>query len=168
MPAPLNSSCSSLWRKAQWNNCNQGFFGPRTAVENVYAAPVALQVISGREHAHMRVCLYVTALDLSQYFKAKSMASPVVVSPDAGGVKRAKVFRDGLAAVGVDADLAMIIKQRVKADGETNQAVGQVRRSAPEESMVLRLQSYLTGAFQCFRWIWWGTSMAAIASLSTT
>jgi len=40
----------------------------------VYAAPVALQ-----------------------YFKGKGLTTPVVVSPDAGGVKRAKVFKDGLA-----------------------------------------------------------------------
>ena len=40
----------------------------------MYAAPVALQ-----------------------YFKGKGLTTPVVVSPDAGGVKRAKVFKDGLA-----------------------------------------------------------------------
>ena len=51
----------------------QGFFGPRTATENVYAAPVALQ-----------------------YFQEKDLKTPVVVSPDAGGVKRAKVFKEGL------------------------------------------------------------------------
>jgi phosphoribosylpyrophosphate synthetase len=33
-----------------------------------------------------------------------------VVSPDAGGVYRAKRFRDGLKAHGVDAGLAMIVK----------------------------------------------------------
>jgi len=37
----------------------QGFFGPRTATENVYAAPVALQ-----------------------YFQDKDLQTPVVVSPD--------------------------------------------------------------------------------------
>ena len=35
-----------------------------------------------------------------------------VVSPDAGGVYRAKQFREGLAMMGLDASLAMIIKQR--------------------------------------------------------
>lgn len=40
----------------------------------------------------------------------------VVVSPDAGGVYRAKKFREGLNSLGkVDAGLAMIIKQRKKA-----------------------------------------------------
>lgn len=39
-----------------------------------------------------------------------------VVSPDAGGVYRAKRFRDGLKALGVDAGLAMIVKQRLKAN----------------------------------------------------
>jgi len=38
---------------------------------------------------------------------------PVIVSPDAGGVYRAKKFREGLAQkYDLDAGLAMIIKQR--------------------------------------------------------
>merc|ERR1712066_310060 len=51
-----------------------------------------------------------------------------VVSPDAGGVARAKYFREGLEAQGSKASLAMIIKQRVKA-GEIGQTdlVGTVR-----------------------------------------
>lgn len=81
----------------------QGFFGPRCAVENVAAAPVALQ-----------------------YFKDKSLVNPVVVSPDAGGVKRAKNFQDGLQAVGLKAELAMIIKQRVVDASSSNQQVGQM------------------------------------------
>lgn len=41
----------------------------------------------------------------------------VVVSPDAGGVYRAKKFREGLAQrYGLDAGLAMIIKQRAMAN----------------------------------------------------
>lgn len=42
--------------------------------------------------------------------------STVVVSPDAGGVYRAKNFRDGLRNHGIDAGLAMIIKQRSRAN----------------------------------------------------
>ena len=30
-----------------------------------------------------------------QYFKSKGLVNPVVVSPDAGGVKRAKTFMEG-------------------------------------------------------------------------
>jgi ribose-phosphate pyrophosphokinase len=79
----------------------QGFFGPRTPVDNLYAAPVGVA-----------------------YFAGKGLTRPVVVSPDAGGVFRAKQFREGLnrlllaaGAAGPDADagLAMIIKQRAKA-----------------------------------------------------
>lgn len=41
----------------------------------------------------------------------------VIVSPDAGGVYRAKKFREGLAQkYDVDAGLAMIIKQRARAN----------------------------------------------------
>ena len=46
------------------------------------------------------------------YFAEKGLENPVVVSPDAGGVSRAKVFKDGLAKRGVNADLAIIVKQR--------------------------------------------------------
>lgn len=38
-----------------------------------------------------------------------------IVSPDAGGVYRAKRFREALGGLGIDAGMAMIVKQRVKA-----------------------------------------------------
>lgn len=50
------------------------------------------------------------------YFGKKELKDPVVISPDAGGVYRAKKFREGLKKMhNVDAGLAMIIKQRQKA-----------------------------------------------------
>ena len=53
----------------------------------------------------------VDALDahgiFAEYFKAKKLADPVVVSPDAGGAKRAKKFADMIGA-----DLAVIHKSR--------------------------------------------------------
>jgi ribose-phosphate pyrophosphokinase len=72
----------------------QGFFGPRVPVDNLDAGTVGVA-----------------------YFAAKGLVNPVVVSPDAGGVYRAKQFREGLnhMAPHLDAGLAMIIKQRVKA-----------------------------------------------------
>jgi ribose-phosphate pyrophosphokinase len=84
----------------------QGFFGPRTPVDNLWASTIALQ-----------------------YFKSRVDAdNVVVVSPDAGGVARAKLFKDGLEAVDMHPTLAVIIKQRVKA-GEVGQTdlVGSVR-----------------------------------------
>ena len=57
-------------------------------------------------------------------------ALAVVVSPDAGGVYRAKKFREGLAyRYGLDAGLAMIIKQRAKA----NEVSGFVREPGAGE-----------------------------------
>ena len=53
----------------------QGFFGPRTPVDNLFAAPIAVT-----------------------YFNMKDLVKPVVVSPDAGGVARAKAFMEGFAA----------------------------------------------------------------------
>lgn len=68
----------------------QGFFGPRVPVDNLDAGTVGVE-----------------------YFGDLNLYNPVVVSPDAGGVYRAKKFRDGLNQTHrVDADLAMIIKQR--------------------------------------------------------
>mmetsp|Transcript_29264 Transcript_29264/g.78564 ORF Transcript_29264/g.78564 Transcript_29264/m.78564 type:complete len:528 (+) Transcript_29264:77-1660(+) len=67
----------------------QGFFGPRTPVDNLFAGPIALS-----------------------YFKLKNLQNPVIVSPDAGGVARAKAFLEGLLAAGLHPSLAVIIKQR--------------------------------------------------------
>jgi ribose-phosphate pyrophosphokinase len=84
----------------------QGFFGPRTPCDNLEAQ------IAGIE-----------------YFASKGLSSDTtkVISPDAGGVYRAKRFRDGLKEYGVDAGLAMIIKQRIKANSiERMDLVGEV------------------------------------------
>jgi len=72
----------------------QGFFGPRVPVDNLAAARVGVD-----------------------YFASKvDLTNPMVISPDAGGVYRAKVFREGLnAQAGTDAGLAMIVKQRPRA-----------------------------------------------------
>jgi len=48
-------------------------------------------------------------------FAELNLKDPVIISPDAGGVARAKKFRDTLAIYGVKADLAIIIKQRAAA-----------------------------------------------------
>ena len=55
--------------------------------------------------------LYASPIAWS-FFKTRNLENPVVVSPDAGGVPRAKLFRDGLASMQVDAQFAVIIKQR--------------------------------------------------------
>jgi ribose-phosphate pyrophosphokinase len=72
----------------------QGFFGPRVPVDNLDGGTVGVS-----------------------YFGDKDLHNPVIVSPDAGGVYRAKKFREGLAQkYDVDAGLAMIIKQRARAN----------------------------------------------------
>jgi ribose-phosphate pyrophosphokinase len=72
----------------------QGFFGPRVPVDNLAAGIVGVK-----------------------YFANHGLVNPVVISPDAGGVYRAKQFREGLNMqnANLDAGLAMIIKQRPKA-----------------------------------------------------
>ena len=72
----------------------QGFFGPRVPVDNLDGGIVGLD-----------------------YFGCKDLHNPVVVSPDAGGVYRAKKFKEGLEQKYdmQDLGLAMIVKQRARA-----------------------------------------------------
>ncbi|CAM9706737.1 unnamed protein product, partial [Hapterophycus canaliculatus] len=86
----------------------QGFFGPRVPVDNLDGGVIGVG-----------------------YFGDTDLHNPVVVSPDGGGVYRAKKFREGLAhRYGLDAGLAMIIKQRAKANEvERMDLVGSVHDS---------------------------------------
>ncbi|RLN86538.1 hypothetical protein BBJ28_00001488 [Nothophytophthora sp. Chile5] len=87
----------------------QGFFGPQVPVDNLDGGLVGVS-----------------------YFGHHELVNPVVVSPDAGGVARAKKFREWLVGkYGLpNTGLAMIIKQRIKA-GEIDRMdlVGQVEGS---------------------------------------
>ncbi|RLN57025.1 hypothetical protein BBJ29_001350 [Phytophthora kernoviae] len=87
----------------------QGFFGPHVPVDNLDGGLVGVS-----------------------YFGSHDLVNPVVVSPDAGGVARAKKFREWLVGKhGLpNTGLAMIIKQRIKA-GEIDRMdlVGQVEGS---------------------------------------
>lgn len=73
----------------------QGFFPPRVPVDNLAGGVVGVR--------------HFTALP--------DLKNPVIISPDAGGVYRAKQFREGINSQKpeLDAGLAMIIKQRLKA-----------------------------------------------------
>lgn len=84
----------------------QGFFGPRVPVDNLEAGLIGLD-----------------------YFAAKDLHCPVIVSPDAGGVYRARSFQEGLIARGVtDTGIAMLIKQRSKPNEiESMDLVGKVK-----------------------------------------
>ncbi|MBT4963753.1 MAG: ribose-phosphate pyrophosphokinase [Francisellaceae bacterium] len=66
----------------------QGFFH-KIPVDNIYASIVA-----------------------TEYFKDRNLQDIVVVSPDAGGVERAKKFREQLSKVGVKSDFAVVVKER--------------------------------------------------------
>lgn len=72
----------------------QGFFGPRVPVDNLEGGIVGID-----------------------HFGDKDLHNPVIVSPDAGGVYRAKKFKEGLMHKYEkhDIGLAMIIKQRARA-----------------------------------------------------
>lgn len=62
----------------------QGFFGPRVPVDNLDAGIIGVS-----------------------YFGALGLRNPVIVSPDAGGVYRAKKFREGYGACGRHACIAV-------------------------------------------------------------
>lgn len=82
----------------------QGFFHS-VPVDNIYGSVIMAPVISKQR-------LY----------------KPVVISPDAGGVPRAKKFKDTLANYGVEADIAIIVKQREKAGViDTVNLIGEVK-----------------------------------------
>lgn len=86
----------------------QGFFGPRVPVDNLEAQIIGLE-----------------------YIQSKNLQKPVIVSPDAGGVYRARKFQEGLLARGHhDCGLAMLIKQRACANEiERMDLVGHVHGS---------------------------------------
>jgi len=69
----------------------QGFFR-HVPVDNLFASP-----------------LFVS------YIASKDLSNIVIVSPDAGGVERAKKFSDSLRGEGIETEMALISKQRAKA-----------------------------------------------------
>jgi ribose-phosphate pyrophosphokinase len=84
----------------------QGFFGPRVPVDNLGAQ------LAGEA-----------------YFAEMGLKNVVVISPDAGGVYRARKFQEGLLMKGVgDVSIAMLIKQRSGANKiDRMDLVGSVR-----------------------------------------
>lgn len=84
----------------------QGFFH-ETPVDNLFASTIFVP--------------YVAKLGLYD---------PVIVSPDAGGVERAKSFIEGLQSLGVSSKMAVIVKQRAEAGVvESMSLVGKVQGS---------------------------------------
>eukprot|EP01059_Diplonema_ambulator_P036585 TRINITY_DN916_c0_g2_i1.p1 TRINITY_DN916_c0_g2~~TRINITY_DN916_c0_g2_i1.p1 ORF type:complete len:355 (+),score=131.93 TRINITY_DN916_c0_g2_i1:3265-4329(+) len=87
----------------------QGFFPPHVPCDNISAGSIG-----------------------AAFFAEMDLVNPVVVSPDAGGVSRAKEFRSTLEAMGHQGKtgLAMIVKQRRAAsDIERMDLVGSVEGS---------------------------------------
>jgi len=67
----------------------QGFFSPSVPVENLDSMPIG-----------------------ALYFSEKRLRKPVIVAASAGGVLRAKRFRETLLEQRIDSDLAMLIESR--------------------------------------------------------
>jgi len=79
---------------------------------------VTIDLHSGQMQGFFRNCpvdnLFASPLFVS-YFAQKDLKHTVVVSPDAGGVERAKKFAEGLKNHGIYSDIALISKERAKA-----------------------------------------------------
>ena len=71
----------------------QGFFGPRTPVDNLYAGPIAMQ-----------------------YFSTLNLQNTVCVSPDASGVQRAKYFKELMEKGNKAAGLAICMSGELVGD----------------------------------------------------
>lgn len=71
-----------------------GMFGPDTPVDNLDVSSLAIP-----------------------YFETKYLHKPVVVSPDANGAARAKIFRDKLIKRKIDSSLAIIVDHESKKRG---------------------------------------------------
>lgn len=85
-----------------------------SGVDRVVAVDLHAGQIQGFFHNIPVDNLYASVITVG-YFKDKKLDNLVIVSPDAGGVERAKKFKQALEARGVEADFAIIIKQREKA-----------------------------------------------------
>ena len=80
-------------------------------VDRVIAVDLHCGQIQGFFH-HAPVDNLYASLIFVPYFAKKELKNPVILSPDAGGVARAKEFRDKLAKKGVQTGFGVIIKQR--------------------------------------------------------
>lgn len=93
---------------------DMAIFLEAAGVDRVVAVDLHAGQIQGFFHKAPVDNLYASA-SMVPYFVSKKLDNLVVVSPDAGGVERAKFFREQLAKQGVDSELAIFIKQREKA-----------------------------------------------------
>jgi ribose-phosphate pyrophosphokinase len=79
---------------------------------------VTIDLHSGQMQGFFRNCpvdnLFASSLFVS-YFSKKDLQNVVIVSPDAGGVERAKKFAEGFKCQNINADIALISKERAKA-----------------------------------------------------
>jgi ribose-phosphate pyrophosphokinase len=86
----------------------------KSGIDRVVAIDLHAGQIQGFFHDIPVDNLYASVITVD-YYKNKKLDNIVVVSPDAGGVERAKKFMQALEKKGMKADLAIIIKQREKA-----------------------------------------------------
>lgn len=104
------------------------------------------------------------------YFGDMGLTNPVIVSPDAGGVYRAKQFRDGLAKkYDIEAGLAMIVKQKTK-DNEIKgmDLVGSVKDCDVILGKPLNFLDF-NAKFDCWwQWLTWWTLQALCARPPTS
>lgn len=99
-------------------------------VDQVISVDLHCGQIQGFFHKAPVDNLYASKIFVPYFAAKKKLNDLVVVSPDAGGVERAKQFVEGLSHYGISAQMAMIVKQRKEAGVvEKMDLVGSVQNS---------------------------------------
>lgn len=66
------------------------------------------------------------------YFSEKNLRKPVVVAASAGGVLRAKKFRETLVEQGIDTDMAMLVRPHTHAQPQRATRANSLQLLRPE------------------------------------
>lgn len=99
-------------------------------VDQVISVDLHCGQIQGFFHKAPVDNLYAARIFVPYFAAKKDLRDLVVVSPDAGGVERAKQFIEGLSAYNISAQMAIIVKQRKEAGVvEKMDLVGSVQNS---------------------------------------
>lgn len=99
-------------------------------VDHVISVDLHCGQIQGFFHKAPVDNLYASTIFVPYMAAKNDLRDPVVISPDAGGVERAKQFLEGLVSYGIHAQLAIIVKQRKEAGlVESMDLVGNVQNS---------------------------------------
>ena len=91
---------------------DMAFLLETAGIDHVISVDLHCGQIQGFFHQIPVDNLYAARVFVPYFCKKRDLDNLVVVSPDAGGIERAKQFIEGLYANGIESRLAIIVKQR--------------------------------------------------------